>query len=154
MKTNRFMSAAVVVMVCGAAPAFAGTQATSTPATASQPTTQTTTSSGTQAPVTTATPSSPGQSGTSPSDQPAGQPAGTVQPGGQGSTLTTTASNGITPAASVDHSTALALLDHVQKVLDKAVDGKGSTVSIERGLLDEVRAEVSQVKVSLQGEKR
>jgi hypothetical protein len=82
------------------------------------------------------------------------QAAGTVQPMGQGSAGTTTGSNGITPAATGDHSTALALLDRVQRVLDKAVDGKGSTVSIDRGLLDEVRAEVSQVKASLQSEKR
>ena len=56
--------------------------------------------------------------------------------------------------ADTEHGTAILLLERVQKVLDSAVDGKGGQVSIERGLLDEVRAEVAKVKQSLQAEKQ
>jgi hypothetical protein len=55
-----------------------------------------------------------------------------------------------------DHTSAIALLDRIQKVLDAAVDeqrAKGPTVSIDRGLVDELRAEVTQVRMSLEGEK-
>ena len=46
------------------------------------------------------------------------------------------------------------MLDRVQQVLDRAVDGKSGNVSVDRGLLDELRAEIMQVKMTLQGEKR
>jgi hypothetical protein len=55
-----------------------------------------------------------------------------------------------------DHTSEIALLDRIQKVLDAAVDeqrAKGPTISIDRGLVDELRAEVTQVRMSLQGEK-
>jgi len=55
-----------------------------------------------------------------------------------------------------DHTSEIALLDRIQKVLDTAVDeqhAKGPTVSIDRGLVDELRAEVTQVRMSLQGER-
>jgi hypothetical protein len=61
------------------------------------------------------------------------------------------------PATDTDHGTVIALLDRIQKVLDTAVDdqkAKGGSVSIDRGLIDEMRAEVTQVKVTLQGEKK
>jgi hypothetical protein len=56
-----------------------------------------------------------------------------------------------------DHSAEIALLDRIQRVLDNAVGdqgAKGPTVSIDRGLLDELRAEVTQVKMDLQGQKK
>ena len=61
-------------------------------------------------------------------------------------------------AASVqpDHTSEIALLDRIQKVLDTARDeqrANGSTVNIDRGLVDELRAEVTQVRMSLQGGK-
>ena len=46
------------------------------------------------------------------------------------------------------------LLDRIQAVLDKAVDGKGDQVSLDRGLLDEIRAEVTQVRITIQGTKQ
>ena len=60
------------------------------------------------------------------------------------------------PAGDTDHGTAIVLLDRIQKVLDTAVDEKKSKdgpISIDRGLIDEMRAEVTQVKLTLQGEK-
>lgn len=60
------------------------------------------------------------------------------------------------PAGDTDHGTAIVLLDRIQKVLDTAVDEKKSKdgpISIDRGLIDEIRAEVTQVKMTLQGEK-
>ncbi len=53
-----------------------------------------------------------------------------------------------------DLTTAVQLLDRIQKVLDKAVDGKSEDVSLDRGLLDEIRAEVTQVKLTMQGAKQ
>jgi len=55
-----------------------------------------------------------------------------------------------------DHANELALLDRIQKVLDTAVDeqrAKGPTISIDRGLVDELRANVTQVRMSLQAQK-
>jgi hypothetical protein len=68
----------------------------------------------------------------------------------------TGASGGSTSTPLVDspHGTAIALLDRVQKILDTAVDGKGDQVTLERGMVDEMRAELTQVKLTLQAEKR
>jgi hypothetical protein len=55
-----------------------------------------------------------------------------------------------------DHTNEIALLDRIQKVLDTAVDEqrtKGPTISIDRGLVDELRANVTQVRLSLQAGK-
>jgi hypothetical protein len=55
-----------------------------------------------------------------------------------------------------DHANELALLDRIQKVLDTAVDEqrtKGPTISIDRGLVDELRANVTQIRLSLQAER-
>ncbi|HEX3644907.1 MAG TPA: hypothetical protein VHT95_04825 [Vicinamibacterales bacterium] len=52
-----------------------------------------------------------------------------------------------------DHTNEIALLDRIQKVLDTAVDEqrtKGPTISIDRGLVDELRANVTQIRLSLQ----
>jgi hypothetical protein len=55
-----------------------------------------------------------------------------------------------------DRSTVIALLDRIQKVLDTAVDEqrtKGPTISIDRGLVDELRANVTQIRLSLQADR-
>jgi hypothetical protein len=57
------------------------------------------------------------------------------------------------PIADSDRSTAVLLLDRIQRVLDGAVDGKSEQISIDRSLLDELRAEVTQVKMTLQAQK-
>jgi hypothetical protein len=92
----------------------------------------------TQPPATTATPA------VAPAQTPAAMPA--VQP---------------PPVAAPapmepDHANELALLDRIQKVLDTAVDeqrAKGPTISIDRGLVDELRANVTQIRLSLQAER-
>lgn len=53
-----------------------------------------------------------------------------------------------------ERGSAVQLLDRIQAVLDKAVDGKGDQVSLDRGLLDEIRAEVTQVRMTMQGAKQ
>jgi hypothetical protein len=58
------------------------------------------------------------------------------------------------PLSDSDLGSSILLLERVQKVLDQAVDGKAGQMSIDRSLLDEVRAEITQVKASLQGSKR
>ena len=84
-------------------------------------------------------------------------------------TTTSTAAAAQTPAAmpvqnppaapalmEPDHANELALLDRIQKVLDTAVDeqrAKGPTISIDRGLVDELRANVTQIRLSLQAER-
>ena len=63
----------------------------------------------------------------------------------------------LAPPASVsdsERSTAVMLLDRIQQVLDKAADGKTEEVRLDRGLLDEIRAEVTQVKLTLQRPKQ
>jgi hypothetical protein len=55
-----------------------------------------------------------------------------------------------------DRANVIALLDRIQKVLDTAVDeqrAKGPTISIDRGLVDELRANVTQIRLSLQAER-
>lgn len=55
-----------------------------------------------------------------------------------------------------DHTNEIALLDRIQKVLDTAVNEqrtKGPAISIDRGLVDELRANVTQVRLSLQAGK-
>jgi hypothetical protein len=76
-----------------------------------------------------------------------------------------------TPTAGIDPATALLLLDRIQSILDEAVKGEsptsvtaigtsgtsggnrsaaGGKVTIDRGLLDEIRAELSQIRALLQ----
>ena len=60
------------------------------------------------------------------------------------------------PPTEPDHTSEIALLDRIQKVLDTAVDEqrtKGPTISIDRGLIDELRANVTQNRLSLQAVK-
>ena len=54
-------------------------------------------------------------------------------------------------ATGTDLSTTIALLDRMQKILDDAIDGKPGEVKIERGLVDEMRAELAQAKLALKG---
>ena len=75
---------------------------------------------------------------------------------------------GTAPAGGIDHSTAVQLLDRVQAVLDEAVKGESPTsvtpvgtsgskdakaadgkVKLDRSLVDEMRAELSQVRTLL-----
>jgi len=53
-----------------------------------------------------------------------------------------------------ERGSAVQLLDRIQAVLDKAVDGKSDQVSLDRSLLDEIRAEVTQVRITIQGAKQ
>jgi hypothetical protein len=53
-----------------------------------------------------------------------------------------------------ERDSAVQLLDRIQAVLDKAVDGKGDQVSLDRGLVDEIRAEVTQVTITMRGSKQ
>jgi hypothetical protein len=58
-----------------------------------------------------------------------------------------------TPMADTDIGMAIILLDRVQKVLDQTVSGKAGQLIIDRSLLDEARAELTQVRFTLQGER-
>jgi hypothetical protein len=58
------------------------------------------------------------------------------------------------PIGDSDRGAALLLLDRVQKVLDKAADEQTEKVSIDRGLVDEMRAEITHVKMTLQRQKQ
>jgi hypothetical protein len=98
-------------------------------------------------------PAAPSQTQTQMSTQPPATPA----PGTQAPTIVTPATAPDTPVgttgtksvADTEHGTSILLLDRVQKVLDKAETKDGQAV-LERGLLDEIRAEIAQVKASLE----
>jgi hypothetical protein len=146
MKTNRMTPFAALLAFCVAAPAFAQppTQTQPPAPTTAQPTPPT------QTQPTTAQPMPPTQ--TQPATAP--QPTTSAQPTPRGSMPTPVGTTGTSSVADTDNGTEILLLDRVQKVLDKAAnDAKGAQVNIERGLLDEMRAEVAQVKTSLQGRK-
>ena len=64
------------------------------------------------------------------------------------------AATGTPSLANSELGTAALLIDRALAVLDKAANSKTGDVTIDRGLLDEVRAELSQVKVTLQAEKK
>ena len=54
------------------------------------------------------------------------------------------------PCAPGDVSTALPLLDRVQRLLDAAIkDGLGK-VELDRGTVDEMRAEIAQIRAAIQ----
>ena len=54
------------------------------------------------------------------------------------------------PVSDSERGTAVLLLERIQQVLDKAVAGKSEEeVTLDRGLVDEIRAEVAQVKQTL-----
>lgn len=111
---------------------------------------------------------------TQPTPQPTGtiqpgasqQPAGTagtqapviggVQPGTAGQPVAGTQIPGPMTAAcaQADASTALPLLDRIQRLLDQSIKNQFGKVSIERSAIDEMRAEVAQIRTAIQPVKR
>ena len=51
--------------------------------------------------------------------------------------------------ADTEYGTEILLLERIQKVLDEAADGQTGSVKMDRGMLDELRAEVTQVRLAL-----
>jgi hypothetical protein len=54
-----------------------------------------------------------------------------------------------TSVADTEYGTEILLLERIQKVLDDAADGQTGAVKMDRGMLDELRAEVAQVRLAL-----
>ena len=54
-----------------------------------------------------------------------------------------------TSVADTEYGTEILLLERIQKVLDEAADGQTGTVKMDRGMLDELRSEVTQVRLAL-----
>ena len=54
-----------------------------------------------------------------------------------------------TSVADTEYGTEILLLERIQKVLDEAADGQTGSVKMDRGTLDELRAEVTQVRLAL-----
>lgn len=85
------------------------------------------------------------------------QPPATPAPRTQMPAMVTSVASPDTPVgttgtksvADTEHGTSLLLLEHVQKVLAKA-ETKDGQATLDRGLLDEIRAEIAQVKMSLE----
>ena len=143
MLKMKFLLAAAVVAACSAAPLLAQAQPA---APAQQPST---------APA--APPSPPQTPGVvqpplplaAPPQPPPGAPVSAspqmppAMPAAQAPTLAS-------PVSDSERGTAVLLLERIQQVLDKAVAGKSDEeVTLDRGLLDEIRAEVAQVKQTL-----
>ena len=61
---------------------------------------------------------------------------------------------GTASLASTELGTAALLVDRALSVLDQAANSKTGDVTLDRGLVDEVRAELSQVKATLQAQKK
>jgi hypothetical protein len=59
-----------------------------------------------------------------------------------------------TPVVDTDLGTALALLDRIQRILADATKDEMGKVSIDRGAIDEIRAEVTQIKTILDTRRR
>jgi hypothetical protein len=59
-----------------------------------------------------------------------------------------------TPVVDTDLGTALALLDRIQRILADATKDEMGKVSIDRGAIDEIRAEVTQIKTILETRRR
>jgi hypothetical protein len=82
------------------------------------------------------------------------QTAGTAQPPAQEATPAAQApaqspATAAPPCVPMDVNTALPLLDRVQRVLDKAISGDIGKVALERGDVDEMRAEIAQIRAAL-----
>jgi len=54
------------------------------------------------------------------------------------------------PCTPADVSTALPLLDRVQRILDEAIKNELGKVSLDRGQIDEMRAEIAQIRAAIQ----
>ena len=136
MFKTRFVLTAAVAAVLSATPLLAQTQpaAPAQPPAVTQPT-MPAPASQPQSPTGTPVSASPQM----PSAAPAPQAAPLAPP---------------SPVSDSERSNAVILLDRIQQVLDKAVDGKTGEVTLDRGLLDEIRAEVTQVKLTLQRPKQ
>lgn len=90
----------------------------------------------------------------SPAQPPAtAQPVVTAQPPVQTTTMAPAPATTTPSLANSEHGMAVLLLDRAMKVLQDAADKKTGDVTIDRGLLDEVRAELTQVKAALKTEK-
>ena len=134
MRTLAYFSAAALACACVTTPLSAQT---------SRPTTVQTPATVMPTPTTPQTPT--------PTPVPA---AGAPQTPSTPSVMPTPPPGTTTPSiADTEHGTSIILLDRIQKVLDEAVTGKSGQVSIDRSMLDEIRAEITQVKLSLQSEK-
>jgi len=48
----------------------------------------------------------------------------------------------------------MVLLEHIQSVLDEAAIGKSRPVSLDPGVVDQLRAEVEEVRLALGGKPR
>ena len=59
---------------------------------------------------------------------------------------------GTTSIVEGNHGSSILLLEHAQKLLDAAVDGKSEKMTIDRSILDEVRADITQVQLDLKSE--
>ncbi len=99
------------------------------------------------------TPSPATASASTASGQPATQPAVSTPsvpaPGVSGATAPAPPPPSTTSLAESEYGTAILLLERIQKVLDDAADGQTGTVKMDRGMLDELRAEVTQVRLAL-----
>jgi hypothetical protein len=141
MRKSHSISAAALAAFCLTAPLSAQTANPQTgqtpPSTQAQPQTPTGAPPPTQPPA-----------AVTPTPTPAA-PVGTTGTMSPATPSTGATSTGTTSIADTEHGTAILLLERVQKVLDDAAAGKTGDVTIERGLLDELRAEVSQVRASL-----
>jgi hypothetical protein len=138
----KFLLAAAVVAACSATPLLAQTQPAAPaqpPSTApAAPPSPPQTPGVVQPPLPLAAPQSP--AGAPVSASPQIPPA---MPAAQAPTLSP-------PVSDSERGTAVLLLERIQQVLDKAVAGKSDEeVTLDRGLLDEIRAEVAQVKQTL-----
>jgi hypothetical protein len=150
VRMRTFIPVAVIALVCFATPLLAQTQLPApvqTPAPTQTPAVQAPT-----APTPTA--QTPAAQTPAVVQTPTGVPAtGSLQTPATGSaTPMTSTTPQPSPVTDTDHGTAIVLLDRIQKLLDAAA-AKGGPITIERGLVDEMRAEVTQVKLSLQGER-
>jgi hypothetical protein len=91
----------------------------------------------------------PTVAGQPPSQPPAATPIVPPSTASAPATAVPTASRSL---ADTEFGTAIVLLERVQKVLDDAA-GKTGNVTLDRGVLDELRAEVTQARLTLKGGK-
>jgi hypothetical protein len=156
MYARNTLAAAILFAVFHATTATAQPQTTQPPPTAqpAQPTAQQPQPTGQQPPPT-------GAQQPQPTSQPQpqavpNQPVGTT---GQVSTTPGQTTGAMTgqqpmpippnPACSADISMALPLLDRVQRLLDEAIKDNLGKVSLDRGNIDEMRAEIAQVRAAI-----
>jgi hypothetical protein len=168
-ESNMKTMVAAAFAICVATPLFAQTPAQPQTSTAGTPTTvQPATPAQTATPAQPATssqagtptqPGATGQTGTPMPQGASGQPVTTAQPGTQGQQagpITPGAApvSGTPALATTELGTAALLVERALAVLDKASNTKTGDVTLDRGLLDEVRAELSQVKATLEAQRR